>query len=103
MAGPSKNSRSSRNSAVANGPVNYGAFRILIPVGSGSGAYVFNPATGKNPRLRVDSTEFADQIREIAEAGQGAKLVSELQQLHIDQPTHGWDGVLARLQGAGVL
>jgi hypothetical protein len=79
-----------------------GEYKYLIPLNGGRNAYVRNLVTGRSPNLRTDSEAFLAEIRQLAENGHGAKVRSELEQLHQAHPGDGWDVTAKRLVDAGV-
>lgn len=80
-----------------------GEHRYLVPLNNGKHAYVRNLTTGKTKRLKTSSEAFVDEIRQLVEAGHGAKIRGEFEQLAKDHPTHGWDDTAKRLVEAEVL
>jgi len=104
-----KQSKTSRASVRAGASAGSGAVSVLgevryvIPLNGGRNAYVRNITTGLTPNLRTDSEAFIEEIRSLAVAGHGAKIKAELEQLALDQPTHGWEATLKRLEEAEAL
>lgn len=108
MAGKqSKTSRASVRAgagSAAPGAVSVlGEVKYVIPLNQGRNAYVRNITTGLTPNLRTDSEAFVEEIRQLAAAGHGGKIKTELVQLHTELPGHGWDATLKRLLDAEVL
>ncbi|MQA05047.1 MAG: hypothetical protein GEV07_20770 [Streptosporangiales bacterium] len=79
-----------------------GDHRYLVPLNNGKHAYVRNLTTGKTKRLKTTSDAFAEEIKQLVEAGHGAKVRGEFDQLAKDFPTHGWDDTAKRLVEAEV-
>jgi hypothetical protein len=79
-----------------------GEIRYLVPLNGGRNAYVRNIATGRTPNVRTDSPAFVDEVRELVAAGHGHRLRAELDVLHKEHPTQGWDLIAKRLDGEGV-
>ena len=108
MAGKqSKTSRASVRAgagAAAAGAVSVlGEVKYVIPLNSGRNAYVRNITTGRTPNLKTNSEAFVEEIRSLAAAGHGTKIRAELEQLAAEQPGHGWDATLKRLEDAEAL
>jgi len=80
-----------------------GEHRYLVPLNNGKHAYVRNLTTGKTKRLKTSSDAFVEEIRQLVEAGHGAKIRAEFEQLAKDHPSHGWDDTAKRLVEAEVL
>jgi hypothetical protein len=102
----SKTSRASVRAGAgqASGAVSVlGEVKYVIPLNQGRNAYVRNITTGRTPNLRTDSEAFVEEIRQLAAAGHGGKIKTELEQLHADLPGHGWDATLKRLVDAEAL
>lgn len=108
MAG-AKQSKTSRASVRAGAGAASGAVSVLgevkyvIPLNSGRNAYIRNITTGKTPNLKTDSDAFIEEIRLLTAAGYGPKIRTELEQLAVDLPDHGWDATLKRLVDAEAL
>ena len=104
-----KQSKTSRASvrAGAGGPGGavsvLGEVRYVIPLNHGRNAYVRNITTGRTPNLRTDSDRFVEEIRQLAQAGHGAKILAELERLGAELPDDGWDITLKRLLDADAL
>jgi hypothetical protein len=105
----SKQSKTSRASVragagSASGAVSaLGEVKYVIPLNGGRNAYVRNITTGRTPNLKTGSEAFVEEIRLLAAAGHGAKIRAELEQLAAEQPSHGWDATLKRLEQAEAL
>lgn len=105
MAEPrSKTARASvrAGTGAAGGLTFLGEHRYLVPLNHGKNAYVRNLTTGKTRRLRTQSDAFVEEIRQLVEAGHGAKLRGEFDQLAKDHPGDGWDATTKRLVEADV-
>ena len=107
MAGKqSKTSRASvrAGAGAASGAVSVlGEVKYVIPLNGGRNAYVRNITTGQTPNLKTDSEAFVEEIRQLAAAGHGVKIKTELVQLATDLPNDGWDATLKRLVDAEAL
>ncbi|HWS34555.1 MAG TPA: hypothetical protein VN408_17670 [Actinoplanes sp.] len=79
-----------------------GEYKYLIPLANGTYAYVRNLTNGKTAHLSTTSDAFVEEIRVLAAAGHGAKIRTELNNLHSTNPEHGWDNTEKRLVDAGV-
>lgn len=79
-----------------------GEYKYLIPLANGRFAYVRNLTNGKTAHLNTSSDAFVEEIRVLAAAGHGAKIRTELANLHSVNPEHGWDTTEKRLVDAGV-
>jgi hypothetical protein len=102
----SKTSRASvrAGAGAASGAVSVlGEVKYVIPLNSGRNAYIRNITTGKTPNLKTDSDAFIEEIRLLNAAGYGPKIRTELEQLAVDLPGHGWDETLKRLVDAEAL
>jgi hypothetical protein len=102
----SKTSRASVRAGAgsASGAVSaLGEVKYVIPLNSGRNAYIRNITTGRTPNLKTDSEAFVEEVRLLTAAGHGLKVKAELEQLAVDQPTHGWDATLKRLEAAEAL
>ncbi|HEX6446564.1 MAG TPA: hypothetical protein VF053_15820 [Streptosporangiales bacterium] len=105
MAEPrSKTARASvRAGTAAGGGLTFlGEHRYLVPLNHGKHAYVRNLTTGKTRRLKTQSDAFVEEIRQLVEAGHGAKLRGEFDQLAKNHPGDGWDETTKRLVEAEV-
>jgi hypothetical protein len=104
-----KQSKTSRASVRAGAGAGSGAVSVLgevkyvIPLNHGRNAYVRNITTGRTPNVRTDSEAFVEEIRQLTQAGQGAKIRAELERLAAELPDDGWDVTLKRLEDAEVL
>jgi hypothetical protein len=99
----SKTSRASvrAGAGAASGAVSVlGEVKYVIPLNGGRNAYIRNITTGQTPNLKTDSEAFVAEIRALSAAGHGLKIKAELEQLAADQPAHGWDATLKRLEEA---
>lgn len=79
-----------------------GEHRYVVPLNGGRHAYVRNLTTGRTWHLKTASNDFVDEMRQLAEAGHGAKVRAELDRLSAEHPADGWDATLKRLVAAGV-
>ena len=79
-----------------------GEYKYLIPLANGRFAYVRNLTNGKTAHLKTDSDAFVEEIRVLAAAGHGVKILAELVALATAHPTDGWDKTEKRLVDAGV-
>jgi hypothetical protein len=79
-----------------------GEFKYLIPLNKGKHAYVRNLTNGKTQHLATNSDAFVEEIRVLTAAGHGAKIRTELGNLHSTNPEHGWNETEKRLVDAGV-
>lgn len=70
----------------------------LIPLNSGQHAYI--RVAGKTLRLATDSDEFVAAVAALTEAGSGARIRENLDELAVTYPDNGWDATIARLEGA---
>ena len=77
MSKVSKNSRRPAASS-SNGAALQGTMRVLITTGGGIGAYVLNPATGKNVWAKVGTESFSKLVDGVVEAGMTERLVAEV-------------------------
>ena len=79
-----------------------GEYKYVIPLAKGRFAYVRNLTTGRTNHLRTDSDAFVEEIRNLAAAGHGAKIRSELVALNEAHPADGWADTEKRMVDAGV-
>lgn len=78
-----------------------GEFKYLIPLNGGKHSYIRNLTTGKTVHAATDSEKFVNEIKALADAGHGAKIRTELDNLNQAHPEHGWDLTTKRLVEAG--
>lgn len=80
-----------------------GEFKYVIPLNHGRHAYVRNLTTGRTAHCATDSERFASEIKQLSDAGHGAKVLAELEALASALPEDGWDVTAKRLAEAGAL
>ena len=102
----SKTARASVRAASGSGAGSLqtlGDVKYVIPLNHGKNAYVRNIVAGRTLNLRTDSEAFVEEIRNLAEAGHGAKIKAELESFTVAYPGDSWDVTLKRLVEAGAL
>lgn len=72
----------------------------IVPLGSGTHAYVLDPRNGRTLHLEVSSARFVEVLGALVEAGHGELIRRELAALATRFPEGDWKDAITRLEHA---